>query len=119
MSEETTTTETEEFVLIPTVIVRVEGNDFGVVTTGKGEDEALIVFRGPEDAHKYQEQTGKYAAEEGFKLIGMDEEALAALLETQGIGLVAMPEPWVGGDASVDLFSASNFLRMLQEAPRT
>ncbi len=29
-----------------------------------------------------------------------------------------MPEPWRGGNAGVDLFTADNFLAMLEEAGR-
>lgn len=115
-NEETTGTETEGFVLSPTVIVRVEGDEFGVVTTGRAEEKALIVFRSPEEAQKYQKQAGEYQPSEGFKRARLGKEEIAAILETQGIANVAMPEPWVGGDGRVDLFTKENFLLFLKSA---
>lgn len=104
------------FVLAPTVILRLDAEGtLGVVTAGEGPKEALIVFRGPEDARGYQRTTGKHTEAEGFKLIGMGEEALVALLDKLGLSMVAMPEPWTGDASSrVDLFSRENFLRFLE-----
>ena len=59
----------------PTVIVRDREGDetFGFVTANvMGEDEALIVFRGPEDAFAFQAHTGRCTPEEGYRVIGMD-----------------------------------------------
>jgi len=123
MTEETTE---REIPISPTIIVwagtgessvglRPSGG--GLVTAGEGEKRALIVFRGPEDAFAYQRHTGKHTDAEGFKVVGvLEERALATILETQDLRYVAMPEPWAGGAAGVDLFTAGNFLRMLEES---
>ena len=106
----------EAFVVSPTVLVRLgeEGEAFGVVTLGKGEEEALVVFRGPEDARAYQEHTGKHTAAEGVAVIGMDLDAVSAVLDVTGVGRVAMPEPWTG-DGLVDLFEARDFFALFRE----
>ncbi len=110
-------TGTDEFVLAPTVPVRKLPGRLGVVTARSGGKEALIVFRGPEDARGYQRTTGKHTAAEGFQLVGMGEEALAALLDMHGLSWVAMPEPWTGDSSSgVDLFTRENFLSFLAES---
>ena len=109
------TTTGEAFVLSPTVIVRATPEKIGVVTVGKGQGEALLVFRGPEDARAYQEASGKHVRESGFELVGMSREAVAAVLDNHGLSRVAMPEPWTG-TARVDLFTAENFLRLLEHA---
>jgi hypothetical protein len=106
---------TEEFTIRPTVIVRVLPDCLQAVTAGEGESEGLIVFRDPEDARAYQETTGKHTAGEGFLLIGMDCEAIADLLGAHGLHYVHMPEPWTGGNAGVDTFTAENFVRFLEE----
>jgi hypothetical protein len=105
----------ETFALSPTVIVRATPETIGVATVGKGPDEALLVFRGPEDARAYQETSDKHGRGIGFELVGMPREAVACLLDTYGLSRVAMPEPWTG-DARVDLFTAENFLRLLEHA---
>ncbi len=103
--------------ILPTVIMSDREGDetFGFVTAWEGPVKALIVFRGPEDAFKFREQTGRYTSEEGCRVIGMDHEALDALLEREGIGYVAMPERWTGR-GGVDLFTRDNFIRMLEES---
>jgi hypothetical protein len=99
----------------PTVIVRVTQETRGAVTVGKGTDEALLVFRGPEDARAFQEHVGGHDRRSGFELVGMDREDLSRLLEEHGLSLVAMPEPWTG-TAGVDLFDADVFLDILDNA---
>jgi hypothetical protein len=76
--------------------------DPGVVTVRVGGNEALIVLRGPE---------------EGFELVGMSREEIAALLKIQGIGHVVLPKPWIGGEGGVDCFEGENVLRFLEECP--
>ena len=89
-----------------------------MVTVGEGKDEALLVFRGPEDAWDYQRTTGKHTAEEGFMVLGLGDEALTAMLDKHGLSWVAMPEPWTGEAGSgVDLFRRESFLGMLAEFP--
>lgn len=105
-------------VIYPTVLVQVDGDTLGTVTAGEGEDEALIVFRGPDDARGFQRSNGRYSAEAGFSVVGMERDAIAALLEKQAIPLVAMPEAWTGS-GRVDTFTAANFLELLDTAERT
>ena len=112
---------TDTFTLEPTVLVRTAPGApgearLGFVTAGKGAEEALIVFRGPEDARGYQEDSGKHTAAEGFQLIGMTPDAIESLLEVLDVHRVAMPEPWTGGQGRVDLFDRENFIRFLKEA---
>jgi hypothetical protein len=111
---------TDTFTLAPTVLVRMEADgNFGVVTVpaGEDEDEALMVFRGPEDAWDYQRTSGKHTAEEGFEVIGLGDTALAAMLEKTGISWVVMPEPWTddmtGGS---HLFTRERFFGLLEAA---
>ena len=88
-----------------------------MVSVGKGgEKEAVTVFRGPEEARRFQQQTGRYTSEEGFVLIGVGIEALTAVLEAHGIGYVAMPEP--GPARAWWTFEADDFIAMLEESPR-
>ena len=101
------------FVVYPTVIV--DSGTLEVVTAGEGEDEALVVFRGPEDARRFQEHTGRHAPADGYKLIGMTHEAVASLLKRYGLRYVAMPEPWTG-EGRVDVFKAGTFIAMLEES---
>lgn len=105
----------ESFVLEPTVLLRSEGDKLATVTAGKGEDEALMVFRTPEEAKKYQEHTGKHTPKEGFTRVQIGDEVLADLLSAYGIHNIVMPEPWIGA-GGVDLFTAENFFRLLKES---
>jgi len=109
----------DTFTISPTVIVRLDEQEgtLGVVSANQGPDEALVVFRGPEDAWAFQRTSGKYTEAEGFLVVGMDRNAVAALLDKQGLRYVAMPEAWTE-DASggVDLLSAGNFLEFLDES---
>ena len=101
----------------PTVIVRDREGDetLGFVTTFEGEGEALVVFRGPEDAFRFQAYAGRYTLEEGYIAVSMDHLALDALLAREGIGYVAMPERWTG-KGRVDLFTRGNFVALLEES---
>jgi hypothetical protein len=115
---------TEEFSIRPTVIMRHAYEEVGEYTEERAylvtaecetEREALIVFRNPEDARKFQEDAGKYSADEGFKLIGMSEKAIAAVLKKWGIRWVHMPKKW-GSDDEVWTFEGESFVRMLEES---
>ncbi len=110
---------TEQPVTPTVLMLDREGDEtLGLVTAFEGEDKALIVFRGPEDAFRFQHHSGRYTLEEGYIAVGMDHEALDALLEREAIGYVAMPERWVGGDGGVDLFTRDNFFALLEESLR-
>jgi hypothetical protein len=115
---ETTTTSGPEFVLAPTVLVRLEADAYGVVTVGSGEDEALLVFRGRDDARAYQRTSGKHTEAEGFEVLGLTDKALAAMLEKHGLSWVCLPGPWTGDSyGGSDLFAGEDFLRLLAELP--
>ena len=103
----------EEFTILPTVLIRLGPESMEVVIIPKDEEEALVVFRGPEDAAGYQEDSGKHTAEEGFELIGMGHEAIAALLEKHNLGWVHLVGPW-GSNEEGSLFQAGNFVRFLE-----
>ena len=110
MSEDT-------FTLAPTVLIRVHPDSIGTVTVTRGEKEALLVFRGPEDAWGYQRTTGKHTAAEDFHTIGMTDEALSAVLDKYRLSWVAMPEPWAeDGSAGVDLFTREGFFALLEDS---
>ena len=111
---------TEDFILEPTVIMRLdlEADTYGFVTADEGAGEYLIVFRNPEDARAFQQDTGKYTPEEGCKLLGVYETAIAAILKKSGVKLIAMPQSWAGGDERVDTFKGEDFIEMLEESPR-
>lgn len=109
----------EEVLIRPTVILRLDEEEetLGTATVRKDGMEALMVFRGPEDAFAFQRQAGKHTAAEGFEVIGMGRDGVAALLGKHGLDHVIMPERWTGGaDASADVFTADNFLRLLDES---
>jgi hypothetical protein len=108
----------DTFVITPTVLALKESGRFGFITVAQGSDEeALVVFRGPEEVRKYQDYSGKHTAEEGFEAICMGPSEIAATLEEIGIRYVVMPEPWVGGHGGVDWFEANRFLQLLEESP--
>ncbi len=122
---ENTESSGEEFILTPTVLLRLIEARVGeyteerveLVTAGSGTEEALIVFRNPEEAEKFRKTTGKYSAAEGFRRIGMGLEAIKAVFEKWGLRYVHMPEAW-GESGVVDTFEADSFVRMLEESPR-
>ena len=83
-------------------------------TTPTEIGEALLVFRGEEDAEAFRRATGRYPASAGFKAASLDQEGISGVLAMHGLDVVAMPEPWTGvGD--VDLFEGENFIRLLEE----
>lgn len=99
-----------------TVIMRGRPESPDLVTIGKEEDtEALVVFRGPEDARAFQEVAGWCDERHGFELTDAGREDLAAILDERGLLYVAMPEPWTG-EGGVDLFNADAFLLLLEDA---
>lgn len=111
----------EGFVIYPTVIYHMTSDGDGhTAAVAEIEDgRALIVFRNEEEAEKYREYTGKYPASESFKPVSLDHEALADVMKLHGCTHVVMPEPWVGRGGGVDTFTAGNFVRLLEESPRT
>ncbi len=109
----------EVHIIRPTLIMRFDAQEnlIGVLTAGEGDEEALMVFRSSEDAEAFVEYTGQYALAEGFKLVAVGHETIAALLEKRGIRWVAMPEPRPSGDdAGVDVFAAEDFISMLEQS---
>jgi hypothetical protein len=104
--------------LEPTVLYRMdpEHDRQSTATVPTAYGEALIVFRGPEDAQGYQRTTGKHTDEEGFKPVSLSGEEISGVLDIHGLSVVAMPEPWTGEASSgVDVFSRDNFFRFLEE----
>ncbi len=76
---------------------------------------ALLVFRSEADAEAYRRDTGRFPASEGFGAVNVSDEEIADLLEMHGLSAVAMSEPWTG-HGRVDLFSAENFLKLLEQS---
>jgi len=108
----------DTFILEPTVLYRMDPErDLQSTATVPTEiGEALIVFRGPEDARGYQRTTGKHTAEEGFKPVSLSGEEISGVLDMHDLSVVAMPEMWTGDASSyVDVFSRGNFFRFLEE----
>ena len=110
-------TDADGFILTPTVLYRMdpEHDLQSTATVPTAYGEALIVFRGPEDAQGYQRTTGKHTAEEGFKPVSLSGEEISGVLDIHDLSVVAMPEPWTGEASSgVDLFSREDFLELLE-----
>jgi hypothetical protein len=107
----------EEFMLRPTVLIQMHPDSFNVVTVeAEREAEALVVFRGPEDAAGYQRDSGKHTAEEGFERVGMAAGAIDALLRESGLEWVHLAAPW-GTNEPGALFGAESFIWLLEESP--
>lgn len=112
--------EGDTFLITPTILLRVNLHEdrMDFVTTEPGTDrEALIVFRNPEDAAKFQEDTGKFTEEEGFGRLTVTHKAIANILEMQNIPNVVMPQGWKDGTDDVDCFKGTNFVRFLEGSP--
>ena len=102
----------------PTVLAKLCDPDcVAFASVGEGEGLALIVFRSAAEAERFQRATGKHTPEQGFKRVGLDDVALAHVLEAGAYPLVAMPEAWTG-EAGVDTFAAGVFVDMLRESER-
>lgn len=108
-------------IIYPTVLYRIDRIDVqaartaaAVVDTELGK--ALLVFRSRADAEGFRRDTGRLPVSEGFGAVNVGDEEIADLLEMHSLRAVAMPEAWTG-HGRVDLFSAENFLRLLEESP--
>jgi hypothetical protein len=116
MTENASAERDDTFILEPVILMRVTEEEVQAATIGEGEEQALMVFRAAEEAARFQEASGKCTAEEGYRIVGgrVDGGAqlIANALEKTGVGYVAMPESWTG-DGGVDLFTAEDFLRLL------
>jgi hypothetical protein len=114
----------EGFLLSPTVIVkRTRYGAVGFVTSGKGEEETLLVFRNEEDAKAFQESVGKYPEEEEeeeeeeFVRVNMGRDEIADVFKLCNLSWVAVPHAWTG-KGGVDSFTAEGFLGLLDSCPR-
>jgi hypothetical protein len=109
---------TDTFILEPTVLYRLDpSRDLAGAATARTEiGEALLVFRSEADAEAFRRSTGRCPASEGFGAVNLDHEQIADLLAAHNLSVVAMPEPWTGGAARVDLFTGENFLQFLEES---
>ena len=104
----------EKFTISPTIIRRRAGGGVpqGVMTARDPElGDILYVFRSPEEAAKYQEQTGQHR--EGFEAVRASPHEIVKLCEEYGLGFIAMPEAWTGGEGRVDFFTVEGFVRLL------
>ena len=107
-----------DVLISPTVLAKLCNPDcVAFAAVGEGEELALIVFRSKAEAERFQRATGKYAADQGFKRVGLDDVALAHVLEAGAYPLVVMPEAW-SGEGGVDTFAAGDFVALLRESGR-
>jgi len=77
----------------------------------KDKGRAMLVFRS-EEAEKFRHATGNYPESEGFEVVSVDHEELAAFLQFHRCTHVAMPEPW--GEGGEDFFAAADYVGMLE-----
>ena len=95
----------EDTISITPTIIRRRDEDTEVVAHVPDED-ALLVFRGEEDAEKFRTTTGVYPAEEGYEAVRADARDLARVCILHGFKQVCMPEPWTGSSAwNVDTYA--------------
>ena len=102
--------------IVPTILYRMGRGKLEAVTVNREDGHTMIVFRSPEEAERFRQDTGKYPEAEGFKAVSVDHEQLAAFLKVHGCTHVGMPEPW--GEGGVDRFEAADFIGMLEESLR-
>ena len=78
--------------------------------------DALIVFRSPEDAVAFRASSRVHHAADGWRPLDLDRDLLAGVLDLHGLDHVVMPHEWTGSGRS-DLFTAANFLELLDASP--
>jgi len=111
---------TDTHVIHPTTLYAMDTTDPEALTVRAAsapspEGDALLVFRSRADAEAYRAGTGNHPASEGWRLLDLDRDLIARLLQMHGLGAVVMPEEWTG-TGGTDLFSAANFLELLDTA---
>lgn len=112
----TATTDEGSFDLSPTALYRMEADAVSAATLPTPYGDALLVFRSPEDALAFRDGSEKHPAAEGWRPLGLDRDLLAGVLDMHGLGAVVMPHEWTGAGGS-DLFTAANFLELLDTSP--
>ncbi len=65
------------------------------------------------DAEAFKQANGSLPG--GLTAVSIDHEQVADILTMHELSAVAMPEAWTGR-GRVDLFTADNFLRLLEES---
>jgi hypothetical protein len=120
MTNETTPTIKEPIYIRPAVLCRVSQVEEGVkvesVTIDRGSVHALLVFRNEEEAEEYRREYDIYPEEEGFKVLPAEDDTLRYLLELHQCTHVVTPVSWLGDEGS-DLYTAENFMWLLEGAP--
>lgn len=109
-------------IIHPTTLYVVDTTDPDALTVRAAtapapEGEDLIVFRSRTDAEAYRAGTGNHPESEGWRLLDLDRDLIAELLEMHGLSAVVMPEEWTG-TGGTDLFTAAGFLELLDTAER-
>ena len=115
-AEQTTSTGEGSFDLSPTALYRREADAVSAATLPTPYGDALLMFRSSEDALAFRAASKNHPAAEGWLPLPMDRDLLAAVLDLHSLGAVVMPEEWTGDDVS-DLFTAANFLELLDVSP--
>ena len=106
-------------IIQPTIIrLLEEDEDLEGVAHVRAEN-ALIVFRGEEEAEAFRADTGQYPAEEGYGLVGVDPIGIARTCLRHGFDAVCVPDaPWRShGDAAVRFCDVVDFVGGLKESP--
>ena len=115
-AEQTTTTGEGSFLLSPTALYRLETDAASAATAPTPMGDALLVFRSEADALAFRASSGRHPASEGWRPLDLDRDLLAGVLDMHGLGHVVMPHEWTGSGRS-DLFTAANFLELLDASP--
>jgi hypothetical protein len=85
------------------------------VTIEREGVHALFVFRNEEDAESYRREFGIYPEEDGFKVLPAEDEVVRDLLAMHHCTHVVTPNSWLGEESS-DLYTAEDFMRILESA---
>lgn len=104
------------FTLSPTALYRLEADAVSAATLPTPYGDALLVFRSEADALAFRASSEKHPAAEGWRPLNLDRDLLVGFLDLHELGAVVMPEEWTGSGGS-DLFTAANFLELLDTSP--
>jgi hypothetical protein len=110
-------TEEKTIYVTPTAIFRVGQRALEAATADGEKGRALFLFCSEADAEEYRRDTGVYPAEEGFKPVSLELEALRDVLAVYECTHVVSPKPLTADSEGPDFFAAEAFVGMLEEFP--
>jgi len=117
-SSELEETMTEETIYVtPTAIFRVGRGTLEAAVLDHKKGRALFLFHDEDDAEEYRLATGIYPAEEGFRPVSLEVEALRDVLAEYGCTHVVSPTPLTADSQGPDFFAAEAFVGILEEFP--